>query len=210
MIPANPRNQNGGRERQIRSKRTESTFTQKWIVPRVLTLGTLHTFAGFLRQTEKSISMRKRRPRRGFDEAWKYAVRVFFPECLKLLFPSVHAQIDWTLPVEFLNADLYRLAPGARSKRRQTADIVVKVYFLDGRERIVLIHIEIQAQPDPNFPLRMFVYYYHIFDDYGYLEVVSLAILADNDSNWRPGSFQRSTAGCRVAFEFPTVKLARF
>lgn len=154
--------------------------------------------------------MRKRRPRRGFDEAWKYAIRAFFRECLQLLFPAVHDQVDWTRPVEFLDANLYRLAPAVRGKRRQTADVVAKVYFRDGTERIVLIHIEIQAQPDPKFALRMFVYHYHIFDAYEYPEVVSLAILADNDSNWRPNSFGYQNVGSELQFRFSTVKLLDF
>ncbi|GIV05457.1 MAG: hypothetical protein KatS3mg016_1032 [Fimbriimonadales bacterium] len=154
--------------------------------------------------------MRKRRPRRGFDEAWKYAIRTFFRECLQLLFPAVHDQVDWTRPVEFLDANLYRLAPAVRGKRRQTADIVAKVSFHDGTERIVMIHIEIQAQPDPNFALRMFVYHYHIFDAYEYPEVVSLAILADADPNWRPNTFGYQNIGSELQFRFSTVKLLDF
>ncbi|MCS6919599.1 MAG: hypothetical protein NZM28_07500, partial [Fimbriimonadales bacterium] len=125
--------------------------------------------------------MRKHRPRRGFDEAWKYALLAFFPECLLLLFPQVYHLIDWTQPIEFLNTNLYRLAPRARGKRWQTVDVLAKVHCRDGTTRLLLIHIEIQAQPDPNFPLRMFVYYYHVFDHHDYADVVSLAILADND-----------------------------
>ncbi|MFN7016318.1 MAG: hypothetical protein ACK4P5_04015 [Fimbriimonadales bacterium] len=154
--------------------------------------------------------MRKRRLRRGFDEAWKYAVHSFFRECLQLLFPAVHDQIDWTRPVEFLDANLYRLVPGVRGRRRHTADIIAKVYFHDGIERIVLIHIEIQAQADPMFPLRMYVYHYHIFDAYDYPEVVSLAILADNDPNWRPNAFGYQNIGSRLQFEFTIVKLLDF
>ncbi len=154
--------------------------------------------------------MRKRRPRRGFDEAWKYAVRAFFRECLQLLFPAVQEQVDWTRPVEFQDTNLYRLAPGVRGKRRQTADIVAKVYFRDGTTRFVLIHIEIQAQPDAKFALRMFVYHYHIFDAYDYPEVVSLAILADDDPNWRPNTFGYQNVGSWLQFGFTTVKLLDF
>jgi len=90
--------------------------------------------------------MRRRRPRRGFDEAWKYAMRTFFRDCLQMLFPAVHDQVDWAQPVEFLDPHFYRLAPSVRAKRRQTADVVAKVYFRDGTPRLVLIHIEIQSQ----------------------------------------------------------------
>ena len=152
----------------------------------------------------------RRRARRGFDEGWKYAIRAFLPECLLLLFPSLHAQIDWTRPVEFLSTELHRLAPAQLRKGVRSVDVLVRVYFRDGVPRVVLLHIEIQAQPDPNFPLRMFVYHYRIFDANDYPELISLAILADDDPNWRPSVFERRLAGCNLRFEFPTVKLLDF
>ena len=152
----------------------------------------------------------RRRVRRGFDEGWKYAIRAFLPECLQLLFPSLHARIDWTQPVEFLSTELHRLAPAQLRKGVRSVDVLVRVYFRDGVPRVVLLHIEIQAQPDPNFPLRMFVYHYRIFDANDYPELISLAILADDDPNWRPSVFERRLAGCNLRFEFPTVKLLDF
>ncbi|MCL6536176.1 MAG: hypothetical protein K6U77_08895 [Armatimonadetes bacterium] len=154
----------------------------------------------------------RRRVRRGFDEGWKYAIRAFLPECLQLLFPSLHARIDWTRPVEFLSTELHRLAPAQLRKgvRSVDVDVLVRIYFRDGVPRVVLLHIEIQAQRDPNFPLRLFVYYYRIFDANDYPELISLAILADDDPNWRPSVFERRLEGCNIRFEFPTVKLLDF
>jgi hypothetical protein len=37
--------------------------------------------------------------------------------------------------------------------------------------------------------------------------VVSLAILADNNWRWRPSRYEQSLAGCRLLFEFYTVKV---
>ncbi len=37
--------------------------------------------------------------------------------------------------------------------------------------------------------------------------IVSLALLADNSSTWRPSSFQDSRWGCSINFEFPIIKL---
>ena len=36
---------------------------------------------------------------------------------------------------------------------------------------------------------------------------MSIAILADNDPNWRPSTFTQSLGGCRLEFNFYTVKL---
>jgi hypothetical protein len=73
---------------------------------------------------------------------------------------------------------------------RRTADKLVKVWLVNGRETWVLVHVEVQAQEDPNFAERMFVYHYRIFDRY-HRQVVSLAVLADERTKWRPEAYER-------------------
>ena len=53
---------------------------------------------------------------------------------------------------------------------------------------------------------RMFVYNYRIFDRYD-VEVVSLAVLTDNNENWRPCEYKTERWGCEKIFRFPVVKL---
>jgi hypothetical protein len=48
----------------------------------------------------------------------------------------------------------------------------------------VLVHIEVQGQPERDFARRMFVYYYRIFDRYE-RPIMSVAILADEQADWR-------------------------
>jgi len=143
-----------------------------------------------------------------FDEAWKVAVERFLKEFLCLCFRNVHDLIDWSVPPEFLDTELQDLGP-EHAQGGRTADKLVKVRRLDGREEWLFIHIEIQAQPEGQFSLRMWTYYYRIWDKYGQ-RVVSLAILADDDPKWRPGAFETETAGCRLRFEFPTFKVLDF
>jgi len=56
----------------------------------------------------------------------------------------------------------------------------------------------------------MYVYHYHIFDQFAYPDVVSLAILADDDPNWRPNSFAYANVGSSLEFKFSTIKLLDF
>jgi len=144
-----------------------------------------------------------------FDTAWKFAVESLLPYCLALFFPELYKLIDWTHPPTFLNTELRKIRPEAKTKKR-FVDILVQVRFLDGTPRLIYLHIEIQAQPDPLFAQRLFVYHYRLLDLTNFGEVVSLAILADPDPNWRPEEFVRSVAGCEVRFRFPTVKLLDF
>jgi hypothetical protein len=92
---------------------------------------------------------------------------------------------------------------------RRYVDKLVKVWTLSGVECWVLIHIEVQTAREVEFPERMYVYNYRVFDRYN-KPVASLAVLADDEPDWRPREFQRSLFGCEIGIRFPTVKLLDF
>jgi hypothetical protein len=52
----------------------------------------------------------------------------------------------------------------------------------------------------------MFTYNYRIFDKYGQ-NPVSLAVLADENSHWKPSSYHVEQWGFESYTKFPTVKL---
>ena len=70
----------------------------------------------------------------------------------------------------------------------------------------MLIHVEVQTAREAEFPQRMYVYNYRIFDRYNKL-VASLAVLADDEPKWRPEEFRQILFGCETGIRFPTVKL---
>ena len=143
-----------------------------------------------------------------FDAPWKIAVERFLQPLLQLCFPAVHAAIDWQHSPEFLDTELQQLGP-EHDQGSRTVDKLVKVHRLDGQEQWLFIHIEIQAQPESQFPYRMWVYYYRLCDKHG-PGVVSLAILADGDPTWRPHAYETEMVGCRLKFEFPVFKVLEF
>lgn len=75
-----------------------------------------------------------------------------------------------------------------------------------GEERLVYIHIEVQSQHKTKFALRTFIYYYRIFDNYQ-KPVVTLVIFGDESSKWKPTEYKQELWGCKVNFEYPSVKL---
>ncbi len=140
-----------------------------------------------------------------YDSPWKEALERFFPEFLALLFPAIHAQIDWRMAPVFLDKELQQI--GADSPRgRRYADKLVRVRARDGHEIAVLIHVEVQGDPESDFGERMFVYQTRLRDRYG-LDVVSLAVLTDTTASFRPSQFRHLRWGCGIAFRFPMVKL---
>ncbi|QIR36892.1 transposase [Tolypothrix sp. PCC 7910] len=140
-----------------------------------------------------------------YDSPWKEIIELYFPRFLEFFFTLAYDAIDWTRPYEFLDTELQQLEPDAEIGRRYV-DKVAKVWLLDGEEAWVLVHVEVQGQYDSQFPERMYTYNYRLFDRHKQ-RVISLAVLADEQANWRPSSYSYELAGCRVSLEFPIAKL---
>ena len=140
-----------------------------------------------------------------FDSPWKQAVRVFFPEFMLFFFHDAHEDIAWERGYEFLDKELQQVTRDAAVGRRQ-ADALIKVWRRSGDEVWVLIHVEIQSQMEAGFAERMYVYNYRLYDRYHH-QVASLVVLADEEADWRPGTFEYELWGCRAGLSFPSVKL---
>lgn len=139
------------------------------------------------------------------DSPWKDALETYFAEFLALLFPTIHQQVDWSKGYTPLDKELQQITVDASSGRRY-ADKLVKVYAHDNTETWVLIHVEVQGEPEDAFAERMYTYQYRLRDRYG-VDVVSMAVLADTRERFRPTTFHYQRWGCEVVFTFPMVKL---
>ncbi|OLP18687.1 hypothetical protein BST81_09190 [Leptolyngbya sp. 'hensonii'] len=139
------------------------------------------------------------------DSPWKEILRHYFPEAIAFFFPSLHPLIDWQQPVEFLDKEFQQIAPDSETGKRY-ADLLVKVWRNNGPALFLLLHVEVQAQPEANFPERMFVYALRIFDRFRH-PAVSLAILCDRRTDWRPERYEFTYPLTHLCFEFGMVKL---
>lgn len=149
--------------------------------------------------------MTNKTPQTQYDSPWKQMLQLYFEDFMQFFFPQAHAQIDWSRGFEFLDQELQQVVRDAELGKR-LIDKLVKIYRLGGEESWLLIHIEVQSQEESDFPKRMFVYNYRIFDRYD-RSVASLAVLGDDNINWRPNQFGYELFGCTVDFQFPIIKL---
>jgi hypothetical protein len=140
-----------------------------------------------------------------YDGVWKEALDLYFEAFLLFFWPLAHADIDWARRYEPLDKELQKIVRSAKHGRR-LVDKLVKVWLKNGEERWILIHVEVQTWKEGDFPKRMHVYNYRIFDRYD-REVISLALLADDDPDWRPSHFGYGRWGFRTGTEFPIQKL---
>ena len=136
-----------------------------------------------------------------FDSPWKEAIGAYFRPFMALFFPAVQELIDWSRPYEFLDAELQRIT-GDSDLGRRYADRLVKVYRVGGVEIWLLIHIEVQGRADARFQARMFQYYYRIYDRYGEMEIISLAVVTNERLGTDLGVYRRERDGYGVRFRF--------
>ena len=147
-----------------------------------------------------------------YDSPWKQLLERFFPEFMAFFFPGAHSQIDWDAGYEFLDKELARVARDATLGQRY-ADKLVRVQRREGGESLVLVHIEVQGWREAAFAQRMYVYHYRLYDRYARRAqgqpppVVSLAVLTDEESGWRPRQYRYGLWGCELKLRFPVVKL---
>jgi hypothetical protein len=143
--------------------------------------------------------------RSDFDNPWKEAISLYFRPFMKFFFPRIEEEIDWERGYEFLDQEFQQVVREAETGKAYT-DKLVKVWRVNGTEIWVLVHIEVQSQAQEEFPERMYIYNYRIYDRYR-KPVVSLAILADEREAWRPDRYREELWGWYVEMGFPTVKL---
>lgn len=139
------------------------------------------------------------------DVLWKNILDELFPDFLAFFFPEIYHDIDISAGYQFLDKELTKIIKDS-SLGSRIVDKLVKVYLQDGSEKWLLIHLEIQGYPEENFPERMFIYNYRIFDRY-HKEVISLAVLTDMDEKYRPAEYRVSRWKFNLIFQFPVIKL---
>ncbi|MBF0612239.1 MAG: cytosolic protein [Magnetococcales bacterium] len=140
-----------------------------------------------------------------FDTPWKAILEDYFQDFLAFFLPEAHHDIDWSRGYEFLDKELVRITREAEIGTR-FMDRLAKVWQINGEERGILIHVDVQGEQQKKFPSRMFTYYYRAYD-LKQLPVVGLAVLTDDSKNWRPVEFRQELWGCQVVYRFNMVKL---
>lgn len=139
------------------------------------------------------------------DELWKSIIEDLFDHFLHFFYPDFVDQVDFDKPYSFLDKELQRLEVDTKRKGRR-ADLLAKVFLKNGTEVWMLIHIEVQGYEDVNFPNRMFIYKYRIFDRLN-APLTALAILTDDNPNYHPKYYEEKTWNTTLRYDFATFKL---
>jgi hypothetical protein len=148
-----------------------------------------------------------KRPRTSddYDSPWKDALQAYLPAFMLFFFPDIHADIDWTRGYVSLDKEFQQLLRKAKIGKR-LADKLFKVWLKNGEECWLLIHVEIQGGYEKTFPERMFEYHVAIRKMYNH-KSVGLAVLCDDNVNWKPTRYEYDQWGCGLTFTYRVAKL---
>jgi hypothetical protein len=149
--------------------------------------------------------MEEDNPASDFDGAWKAAIEEYLPEFFALFFPAAYADIDWSQGYAFLDSELQQVMRDAETGLLRL-DRLVQVWREGGVDAQVLVHVELQNDPETEFARRMSMYNNRLYDRYN-RDIASLAVLGDEARNWRPARFRRELWNCYEEFGYPIVKL---
>ncbi|MCP5104867.1 MAG: hypothetical protein GY950_15885 [bacterium] len=149
------------------------------------------------------------------DSAWKDVIDGLFEPFTAFFFPDIHRDIDFSKGIEILDSKSTGIEPYGNVGKRY-ADQLVKVHLKDGSQACVcvFIHIEVQGSREKKgiFPERAYIYNYRTFDkniDKG-VKVISVAILTDEDKNYRPDEYLVRQWGFELRMKIPMVKIVDF
>ncbi len=128
-----------------------------------------------------------------------------FEDFLLFFKPELHAKVDFTKEVEFLQQELYQKVMD-KKKGRQWADQLEKVHLKDGEEKWILVHVEVQSDNEKDFAKRMFQYFYRIYDRHD-KEIVAIAVMTSPHESIFPTQFHYSFFCTELQYAYTNCKL---
>ena len=138
-----------------------------------------------------------------FDTPWKKVFNIFFEEFIALFCPTIYRKIDWSKGYRSLDKELHKIMKGAAIGNRGV-DKLIEATSVNGGK--ILFHIEVQRNRTKSFLERMLTYRCRLREMYKE-QVISIAILIDDNKNWRPKSHREELEGCYLEVGFFTIKL---
>ncbi|PCJ19616.1 MAG: hypothetical protein COB02_07675 [Candidatus Cloacimonadota bacterium] len=146
-------------------------------------------------------------PKDDHDAIFKQVLTSFFKDFIEMFLPILALQIDFN-NIEFIDKEIFH---HGTSRSRTFLDLVCKASMLDKnqKEKLILVHIEVQSTKDNKMAERMLDYYCHLRIKH-HLDVVPIVLFAD-DAKWRKEvknsydmSFNNETF---LHFEYKQIKL---
>ena len=142
------------------------------------------------------------------DGLWKKVIGDLFEDFLLFFAPELHKEVDFTKTPDFLQQELFQEIL-EKKKGTNYADQIVKVHLKDGKEKWILVHIEVEASANADFSKRMFKYFYRIFDKFD-REIVAFAVMTGPSVSEKTLGFSYSYFGTTLDYAYNVHKVSDY
>ena len=138
------------------------------------------------------------------DELFKLLLENFFVEFLELFVPKAAQLLDRN----HLKFSPQEVIPDILEKNKHVVDILVETRLRD-EEGVVLVHVENQAQRDPKYNQKMFLYFCALYQKYR-RKILPIVVYAHDSEIEERSSYSLGFSFHRaIRFEFLPVHLKR-
>ena len=147
-----------------------------------------------------------------YDIFWKDLITIMLEDFIAFCMPDLHKQIDYTVEPVFLEQEFDKLISDLKKRGIKFCDKLVKVRLKDGTDKWLFIHIEIQKNPDTKLPVRMFIYFYRIYDKYGIdgTDIESMVVFLHRIKRKKYNRFTYESGKTRLVFDYRTIGIFEF
>ncbi|MDQ0157105.1 Rpn family recombination-promoting nuclease/putative transposase [Robertmurraya andreesenii] len=140
-----------------------------------------------------------------YDRLWKEIISELFEEFLLFFAPDLYEIADFSQPPQSREQELQKLFPSSKSKNRR-ADKLIGLKLKNGQEQWILVHIEVQGDRDPDFPMRMFQYFYRALDKFNQ-KLFAIALFTDDSSTFKPNIYNYHFFGTELIYKYQAYKI---
>ncbi|MGB1206441.1 MAG: Rpn family recombination-promoting nuclease/putative transposase, partial [Chitinophagales bacterium] len=142
-----------------------------------------------------------------YDGRWKTIIEQLFDDFMAFFMPDLFKEIDFSKKVIFLDKELQKIMPQKERKGKRISDCLAKVHLKNGKEKWILVHIEVQSSYKANFSARMFKYFYRIFDKYEQ-EIAAIAIFTNEKHPKNYNIYNTEFFGTQIIYKYNTYKIS--
>ena len=142
-----------------------------------------------------------------YDILWKGMLERIFDDFLRFVFPNADRRFDMKKGFTYLDKELAELNPHPEeASDTKFVDKLVQVYARSGKEKLLLVHVEVQGNYDKTFTTRMFKYFYRVYDHYN-KPVLPVAVFSGGGGKRMGNRFHLQDDGMSLTYEFNTLDI---
>ena len=138
-----------------------------------------------------------------YDGKWKILIEKAPKLFIQFFLPEIYPQINFNFPPKFMHQDVAKVIGSTKKKGDLVTDLVIEVHLLNGRKKLLYVHIEVQSTPTDNFGEKMFKPFYRLRDKYNQ-EVTALALFVGEYLPKEYDNYSYQFGKTLVRYEFPT------